>query len=98
MKLNIKELKQLEDVLLMLNEKAFKALDNGRITIDKDGIYTSVKTKDDSYIPVRDSLVISALAITMLLFIIDKWDSFDSECRKFIENHLEVFANCMEGK
>ena len=98
MKLKIKELKQLEDVILSLNEKTFKALDNGNITINKDGIYTTVKTKDDKYIPVRDSLVVSALSITMLLFIIDKWDSFDSECRKFIEKHLEAIANCMEEK
>ena len=97
LKLNIKALKKDEDIIVGINEKIFDSLQHSTIKIDEKGISTNARTKDDSSIKYRDSLVISALAFNMLLLIIDKWNSLDSECKKFIENNLELIANYMKG-
>ena len=97
-KLDIKALKEYEDILVMLNKKNFKALKHSSITIDEKGVSTNAGTKDDDGIQYRDSLVIGALAFNLLLLIADKWDSIDNECREFIENNLEMITNFMKGK
>ena len=97
-KLNIKELKENKDILMLMNEKAFEALKHSDITISDESISTNAGTTDDIAIPFRDSVVISALVINMLLLIADKWDSFDSETKNFIENNLEMITNFMKGK
>lgn len=98
LKLNIKALKDNTDILMIMSKKVFETLKHGSITIDDDGVSTNAGTKDDGYIKYRDSLVISALVFNALLLIADKWDSFDNECREFIENNLEIIANYMKGK
>lgn len=98
LKLNIKALKESEDMLMMMSEKVFEVLKHSSITIDENDVSTNAGTTDDSAIPFRDSLVISALIYNTLLLIADKWDSFDSETRKFIENNLGLITNYMKGK
>ena len=97
-KLNIKALKESKTLLMAMNEKVFEVLKHSTIKIDENDISTNAGTTDDSAIPFRDSLVISALIYNTLLLIADKWDSFDSETRKFIENNLEMITNYMKGK
>ena len=97
-KLNIKALKDNTDILEMMNKLNFEALDHSRITIDEKGVTTNAGTKDDSAIKYRDSLVIASLVFNLLLLIVDKWDTVDNECRKFIENNLEMIAYFMEGR
>ena len=97
-KLNIKALKESEDILMLIKEKNFEALKHSEIVIDENGVSTNAGTKDDGYIKYRDSLVISALVFNALMLIIDKWDSLDNECREFIENTLEIIVNYMKGK
>lgn len=98
LKLNIKALKASEDMLMMMSKKVFEVLKHSSITIDEDDISTNAGTTDDSAIPFRDSLVISVLIYNTLILIADKWDSFDSETREFIENNLEMITNYMKGK
>ena len=98
MKLNIEALKESEDILKIMSKKAFETLKHSSITIDDYGVSTNAGTTDDSAIPFRDSLVISALIYNTLLLIADKWDSFDSETKNFIENNLEIIVNYMKGK
>lgn len=97
LKLDIKALKANTDILMMMNEKNFKALQHSSITIDEKGVSTNAGTKDDSGIKYRDSLLIGALAFNLLLLIANKWDSVDNECREFIENNLEMIAYFMKG-
>ena len=97
-KLNIKALKESEDILMMMSKKNFDALKHSKIEIDKNGVSTNAGTKDDGYIKYRDSLVISALIFNALLLIAKKWDSLNNECREFIENNLELIVNYMKGK
>ena len=97
-KLNIEALKESEDILMIMSKKVFETLKHCNITISDDGVSTNVGTTDDSAISFRDSLVISALIYNTLLLIADKWGSFDTETRKFIENNLELITNYMKGK
>lgn len=96
-KLNIKALKESEDILMIMSKKVFETLKHSDIIIDDDGVSTNAEATDDTAIPYRDSLVISALVFNALLLIADKWDSFDNECREFIENNLEMIVNFMKG-
>ena len=96
-KLNIKELKENKDILMLMNEKVFEVLQHSNITISDEGISTNAGTTDDIAIPLRDSLLISALVVNMLLLVADKWDSFDSETKNFIETNLEMIVNFMKG-
>lgn len=98
LKLDIKALKDNTDILMMMNEKNFAALQHSSITLDEKGISTNADTTDDTAIPFRDSLLISALAFNLLLLIVNKWDSIDNECREFIENNLEMIVYFMEEK
>lgn len=97
-KLNIKALKESEDILMIMSKKVFETLKHSNITIDEEGVSTNAGTTDDTAIPFRDSLVISALIYNTLLLIADKWDSFDSETKNFIENNLDLITNYMRGK
>ena len=97
-KLNINALKESEDILMIMSKKVFETLKHSSITIDETDVSTNAGTTDDTAIPFRDSLVISALIYNTLLLIADKWDSFDTETRKFIENNLELITNYMKGK
>ena len=97
-KLNIKALKESETLLMAMNEMVFEVLKHSTIKIDENDVTTNAGTIDDSAIPFRDSLVISALIYNTLLLIIDKWDSFDSETKKFIEDNLHLITNYMKGK
>ena len=97
-KLNIKALKEYEHILLIMSEKVFKVLKHSNITISNEGVSTNAGTTDDIAIPFRDSLVISALIFNVLLLIANKWDSFDSETKKFIESNLEMITYFMKGK
>lgn len=97
LKLDIKTLKYDTDMLMMMNEKNFKALKHSKIKIDDKGVSTNAGTKDDSCIKYRDTLVISALVFNVLLLIADKWDSIDNECREFIESNLEMIVYYMKG-
>lgn len=98
MKLNIKALKESEDILMIMSKKVFEVLKHSSITIDETDVSTNAGTTDDNAIPFRDSLVISALIYNTLLLIANKWDSFDSETKEFIENNLEMIVNYMKGK
>lgn len=98
MKLNIKALKESEDILMIMSKKVFEVLKHSSITIDETDVSTNAGTTDDNAIPFRDSLVISALIFNALLLIADKWDSLDNECREFIESNLNLIVNYMEGK
>ena len=98
MKLNINSLKKDKCLLLLANKKFFELLKHSGITIDENGISTNAGTKDDSSIPYRDSLVIGSLIFNALILIIDKWDSFDKDCKEFIESNLEMLTNYMEEK
>ena len=98
MKLDIKALKDYTHMLMMIDEKIFETLQHSDIRISDDGISTNAGTTDDIAIPFRDSIVISALIFNALLFIADKWDSFDSETKNFIENNLDLITNFMKGK
>ena len=98
LKLDIKALKDNTDTLMMMNKLNFEALKHSSITLDEKGVSTNADTTDDSAIPFRDSLLISALAFNLLLLIDNKWDSVDSECKKFIENNLEMIAYFMKGR
>lgn len=95
-KLNIEELKKDEELLTLLNAKTFATLKYSNIIIDDDGISTNAGTKDDSTIKYRDSIIIGALVLNILLMIADKWDSIDDECREFINANLEMITNYME--
>lgn len=97
-KLNIKALKESEDILMLMSKKNFDVLQHSTITIDENVVSTNAGTTDDSAISFRDSLVISALIYNALLLIANKWDSLDNECREFIENNLELIVNFMKGK
>ena len=97
-KLNIKALKEYKDILAVLNKRNFEALQHSSITLDEKGISTNAETTDDTTIPFRDSLLISALALNLLLLIVNKWDSIDNEYREFIESNLEMIAYFMEEK
>lgn len=97
-RLNIDSLKEDKRLLLFLNKNYFKALKHSEITIDEKGISTNAGTKKDSAVQYRDSLVISTLMLNLLMFIIDKWDSVNEECKEFIENNLEMLTNYMEEK
>ena len=81
-----------------MSEKVFKVLKHSNITISNEGVSTNAGTTDDIAIPFRDSLVISALIFNVLLLIANKWDSFDSETKKFIESNLEMITYFMKGK
>lgn len=96
-KLDIKALKEYESIIVLLNEKNFKALKHSNITISEEGVSTNAGTKDDSVVKYRDSLVISALIFNALILIANKWNSIDSDCREFIENNLEMIVNFMKG-
>ena len=97
-KLNIKALKDDTVILMIMSKKVFEMLKHSDITISDDGVSTNADTTDDSAIKYRDSLVINALIFNTLLLIADKWNSFDNECREFIENNLELITNYMKGK
>ena len=97
-KLNINALKESEDILMIMRKKVFETLKHSNITISDDGVSTNAGTTDDSAISFRDSLVISALIFNALILIANKWDSFDSETKKFIETNLEMITNFMKGK
>lgn len=60
-KLNIKALKESEDILMIMSKKVFEVLKHSSITIDETDVTTNAGTTDDNAIPFRDSLVISAL-------------------------------------
>ena len=98
MKLNIKELKKYKDMLLFLSKRNFTSLAHSTITIDENGVNTNARANDDTHIKYRDSLVIGALVFNLLLLIIEKWDSVDSECREFIEHNLELISAFMEER
>lgn len=98
MKLNIKALKESEDILMIMSKKVFETLKHSNITISDDGISTNAGTTDNDEIKYRDSLVISALIFNALILITDKWDSLDSECKNFIESNLNLIVNFMKGK